>query len=239
MKNLIKTALLTVLVLSLISVKAQATFIDVVFQRITNNNVENIASQLGLKIYDATQANTTFSSLSLSGNQVLFAYTNNVGITSSISEVYLDDGTDVVVNLVSVEDSLSGYTDFSGGSANPGNLPSGENLSPSFEAIEQFSADAQGHPSKGIDEAADILGIIYDTSGGISGIENAIGSGELRIGLHVRATGIAEDSDSFINTNPSCEGSGENVTPEPSAIILFGIGLLGLAGIMVRRKMKK
>ncbi|HQG49608.1 MAG TPA: hypothetical protein PK373_11010 [Sedimentisphaerales bacterium] len=51
------------------------------FYKLTNNNVENLSSQLSVVVSDA------------GSNQVLFKFFNNVGIASSITDVYFDDGT--------------------------------------------------------------------------------------------------------------------------------------------------
>jgi hypothetical protein len=236
MKGLMKTAL-AVLALLLIPMIAQATFIDYGFQRITSNNAENVAGQFRLRIYDATQANAAFGGLGLTGNQVLFTYTNTAAIASNITEIYVDDGT--IGSLSSLHNSLGGFTNFNPAPPlNPGNLPSGNNVDPDFVATEAFSADtASGPPANGINEAADILGIVYNTSGGLTGVDDDIADGSIRVGLHVRSIGAAAESDSFINTGgPTII---EDPIPEPSTIILLGFGLLSLVGITVRRKMKK
>jgi hypothetical protein len=157
----------------------------------------------------------------------MFEFKNAVGIASNISEIYIDDGT--ILGLFAVHNSLGGFTNFVGSAVNPNNLPSGLTVSPPFVATVAFSADTvSGPPSNGINQAADILGIVYDVSGGLAGVQNAIADGSLRIGLHVRSIGAVGGSDSFINTP----------IPEPSTIILLGIGILGILGIS-RRKMKK
>ena len=96
------------------------------FVRITSNNVENIEGQLSVSVFD------------IGGGQVQFAFINNVGIASSVSEVYFDDGT--LLGLGTVFSDLSNFTgdpvtDFTlNGSANPGNLLGGENLLSPFSA---------------------------------------------------------------------------------------------------------
>ena len=60
---------------------AQASSIDIFFGRITNNNVQNPGSQF----------KAVLSDVSGQPNKVTFTFTNNVGIASSISEIYYDD----------------------------------------------------------------------------------------------------------------------------------------------------
>ncbi len=212
-----------------------ATMIDVGFTRIEPSNASvDVADQLSLTIMDYTDANSTYSTLSLNTSQVLFTFMNDVdgeGNTyCSISETYIDDGT--IVGLSSVVNSLGGSTSFVGGSASPGNLPGGNNLNPPFVATSSYSADAQGNPDLGVDASIDILGIIYDlhTNLTINDVQLALNSGDLRIGLHVRS--IGNDSDAFVN-DPG------NPVPEPATIFLFGAGLLGLAAVQRKRLNKK
>lgn len=212
MKGFMRISFLVVLALLLVPMMAQATMINVGFQRITNNNIENIGSQLGLVIYDPEQSPVT-----IGGGQVLFAFTNNVGISSNVSEVYIDDGT--IVGLFEVKNSIGGFTNFVGSAVTPGNLPGGNTVSPPFVADGLFSADVvSGPPANGINEAADILGIVYNVDSGISGIQDALADGSLRIGLHVRSIGTAGGSDSYINT-PSA-------VSEPGTLMLLGPGLI-------------
>ncbi len=200
-----------------LATSTKADTIDVSFFRVSANAPENVASQFAATIYDNTEANSTFST-SLNSGQILIAFTNAVGIDSAISEVYIDDGT--IVGQSAVLNSLGGFTQFTGGGANPGNLPEGNTLSPPFVATSAFSADAVGNPSRGVDANDDILGIVYDLLPGLSltDVQTALDDGTLRIGMHVRSIGSQGQSDSFVN-------------PEPATLALMGLG-----GIAVLRR---
>ncbi|NWG13780.1 MAG: PEP-CTERM sorting domain-containing protein [Acidobacteria bacterium] len=217
------TNCMMVLGLLLLPIDAQADSIVVGFTNITNDSgiAADIAGQLRLTIYDASEAFSEFG-VSILGGQVLFAYTNAVGIASSISEIYIDDGT--VVSFDRIINNLGGYTLFTGPGAHPGNLPGGQGLTPPFVATQIFSADAQGNPIVGVDSAADIVGVVYTVNGGLDGLEAALADGSLRVGLHLRSIGSEGDSDSFVDT-----------VPEPSLIILLGIGF-GVLGLPLRRR---
>ena len=210
----------------LLAANASAATATYGFYKLTNTNVENLSSQLSITIWDSTAANTQFGT-SLASSEVLFTVQNNVGIASNIAEVYFDDGLlgpSVVLN------SLGGTTDFSGGGASPGNLPSGENALPDpFVANHNFSADVNpGNPSKGINASNDILGIKLGLGSfaDFNAITVAVANGNLRFGLHVRSIGVAGGSDSYINTTE---------VPVPAAAWLFGSDLLGLAGFKRRK----
>lgn len=198
---------------------AQASSIDIFFGRITNNNVQNPGSQF----------KAVLSDVSGQPNKVTFTFTNNVGIASSISEIYYDDRAPL--QLLTLQTPLTQVgCNFTPGGANPGNLPGGNVLSPAFNAVQAFSADAQGNPSEGIDTAADSLTMTFTLQGGASfaTVVNAISNGTLRIGLHVRAIGTQGGSDSFVNGN---------FVPVPPAAMAGGALMAGLLGIgAIRRR---
>ena len=194
------------------------------FEKITNNNTEDLSSQLSITIWDAAEANSTFS-LSLSASEVLFTVENDVGVASNIAEIYIDDGLlgpSVVVN------SLGGFTNFSGGGAAPSNLPGGAGIG--FNATTLFSADVNpGPPPNGVNESIDILGITLGLGSfaDFNAIIAAVESGDLRFGYHVRSIGTAGGSDSYASV-PSA-------VPVPAGMWLFCSALLGLAGIKRKR----
>lgn len=187
------------------------------FYKLTNNNVEDLAGQLSITVWDSAGANTEFG-LSLLSTEVLFTVHNAVGIASNIAEVYFDDG---LLGPSTVINSLGGFTDFDGGGASPGNLPGGNTATPAFIATSEFSADVNpGPPSRGVNESADILGIVLGLGSfaDYNAIIGAVNTGDLRFGYHIRSIGSAGGSDSYINT----------VVPLPAALWLFLSALLGL-----------
>ena len=192
------------------------------FERITNNNVEDISSQLSITLWDSMEANSQFMGLSLSGSEILFTVQNNVGTASSIAEVYIDDGLlgpSVAVN------SLSGSTSFTGGGASPSNLPGGNTVG--FNATTSFSADVNpGPPANGVNTSNDILGLILGLGSfaDFDAVVAAVNNGSLQFGYHVRSIGVAGGSDSYVST-----------VPVPAAVWMLGAGLLGLVSFGRRK----
>ncbi len=180
------------------------------FARVSPFNAsQNPAAQFGLSITDP------------SSTQVAFTFTNNVGIASSISEIYFDSAQ---VFLGAAALTQTG-TNFAAGGANPGNLPGGNNLSPAFNAVSIYSADATGNPSNGNDQASDSLVMTFTLAQGqtYNSIISAINSGAMRIGIHVRAIGSNGQSDAFVN-----------IVPTPAAA-----SVLGMAGIVATRRRRR
>lgn len=209
-----RTTLIISFWLSLVPAVASAS---IGFQRITSNNAENVASQLAAEVRDQAMASSDFG-INILANEVLFTFTNSVGIPSSISEIYFDDGT--LLAQSSIINSIGGSTSFTGPGANPSDLPSGNNVSPPFSATVGFSADAVGNPSLGVDTSSDIVGLVFQLQAGKSfaDVLSSISDGSLRIGLHVRAIGEAGGSDSFVNTGGPSGG-----IPEPSSLFVWGL----------------
>lgn len=195
---------------------ALADSVNVSFDRFTSNASENVEAQFNVEV-------KTVSGSSMLGGLsfVDFIFTNTAVISSSISEVYFDNG--VVSSLFTsgaIESQVG--TSFVFGSANPGELPSGNTLTPAFETTLAFLADAQGNPSLGVDTPTDALTLRFALVSlkSFSDVASALDDGSLRIGLHVRSIGANGQSDSFVNGGP------------PPIVPLPGPGAMGAAGLL-------
>jgi hypothetical protein len=217
----------------LIAGSAQAS-LSVNFFKLTNNNLEDLSGQLGVTIFGA--ADNPFGSVPLGANDILMVLTNNVGIPSNVTEFYVDDGT--TLSGLTVFNSLSGLTNFVGGSVNPGNLPGGNTAIPPFVADGSLSADtAPGPTANGVNAAVDAVGFRYGTAAGIPSVVAALTDGSLRLGLHVRSIGAAGGSDSYVNVPPPEGGPVPDDVPEPGTIAIWGLlGTLGAALSFGRRR---
>lgn len=192
------------------------------FEKITDNNVEDLSSQLSITLWDSTEANSQFG-LMLTGTQILFTVQNNVGIASSIAEVYIDN--DSLMGPSIAENSLGGSTNFSGGGASPANLPGGVGIG--FDATDSYSADVNpGPPTNGVSASDDILGLIIGLGSyaDFDAVVAAVNDGSLRFGYHVRSIGAAGGSDGYAS-----------LVPVPAAVWMLGTGLLGLIGFGRRK----
>lgn len=182
----------------------------------------------------------TAATNTLTTDKVLFVLTNSGSDASRISEVYFDDGALLgITDLIDSDDNSAlvpsaWNVDFSEGSASPPELPAGNTIG--FETTAGFLADTdsgQGGAAKGVDPGEE-LGVIFDLQGDltvldvIASMNDAQASGlTLNIGVHV--TGFASGgSEGFVTNLPE--------VPEPTSLAIWGLGVLGLAGVRRRRK---
>lgn len=204
--------------LALCTGSACASFVNIGFTRIEpHNSASNPASQLRCVLSD------------VSPGVVSFRFTNTVGIASSISEVYFDDGP-----LLGISRIIQQGCAFTGGGASPGNLPGGQNLAVPFHATQAFSADAPGNPRNGVDATGEFLEMQFYLINNrtFEDTVQALMNGSLRIGLHLRAIGPLSQSDSFIDNPTDAVG-----LPQGVVLGVGGMVLVGAFGAFRRRRM--
>lgn len=161
--------------------------------------------------------------LNFGANQTLFQFYNIGASSSSITDIYFDDGT--LLGIAQVNNS-SGVS-FSP-PATPGNLPDGNNADPDFVTTAGFSADSDPPVSPNGVNPGETLGILFNLQPGksFSSVINALtlagAPGGLRIGLHVQSFSNG-GSGSFINA----------VSPVPE-INQWLMMLLGFTFIAIR-----
>jgi len=211
-----KSLLAGVAVLGLFAVAANAELYS--FTEITSNSAIDLSGQLQMEV------------TAVGATQVKFRFTNNVGLASSITDVYFDDGT--LLGIASIGSS-SGVA-FSQ-LASPGDLPGGGAISPPFVTSAGFSADSDPPTaSNGVNASTEWVDIIFDLQVGqdFQSVIDALAldpntAGALRVGLHMQALSDGQ-SESYVN-------DGHNgVIPIPGAALLGFVGL-GMVGAIRRR----
>lgn len=195
---------------------ARADILTYTFQCITNNNPDSCAigeAQLFVDVvgYPQTVQIGSYKYGPSSAGEVLFRFYNTGPSASVIRGVYFDNGSlsalESLIGMDGVEFSPKG---------SPPHLPGGDSLSSEFDAT--FWATADQPPSKNGIDPGEALGVLFTLGAGTTwdDVIGALGSGDLRIGIHVQAF-PGEYSESFVNGG---------VVPEPAAILLVGSVLL-------------
>jgi hypothetical protein len=218
-----------VLVLSglLALVGSQAGAFTVSFDCIENDGF--IAAQCGIG-----EAQFSAEISDLGGGQVEILFENSGPVASIIADVYIDDDAGLFAGIDSIVDGVG--TDFEEGAAPP-DLPGGNDASPAFSA--HFSADSEPPPGTNGNGAdpGESFSLIMDLSDGIdfADVQAAFEGGTTRLGIHGQGLGAGTEglggSQSFVSGPP---GEGPNV-PEPTAALVFGVGLVAVARRARRR----
>ncbi|MFH1154823.1 MAG: PEP-CTERM sorting domain-containing protein [Pseudomonadota bacterium] len=202
---------------------SNASALQFTFDNITNNDPFNAA----------TGEAQLFMDVDLLGSQVMFTFTNKGDEASSICDIYFDDDVPLL-NFVSFSYFTSGVS-FTVG-ARPGNLPGGKDPLYAFSSDYDYDSASPVQP-EGINPG-ESMGILFDfstirTGGGtytFNDLLASLDSGAFRVGIHVQ--GFANGgSESFITT----QTTETNPVPEPATLLLFGIGLIGLAKVGKKR----
>jgi len=187
------------------------------FYNITNDSPD-IADQLSMEV------------LNYSGTQVSFTFYNDVGIASTIQDIYFDDGLPAIVaGPITILASAGVLFDTT---VAPPDLPGGDNLNPDFIVTAGLSADASSpNPTaNGVNSSSEWVTLILNYTGGstIATILAALNTGSLRVGLHVQGI-TGGTSDSYVNI----PGPNQTVVPLPAGILLL-ISALGGLGFLAR-----
>jgi hypothetical protein len=199
------------------------------FYRITNNSSSSIGNQLGSQLRMTVEQ---------AANGALFTFHNDVGIKSSITDIYFDDMIPKLFQTISMFSDSGGGVSFDS-KASPSNLPGGNSMAVKFTADWSGDSDSKstyggvktsGVKENGVNQLGEWVSFfgLWAGSATFGGLMNALNSGDFRVGLHVQAIGTAGTSDSYVNQL--------NPVPLPAAAWLFGSALVGFVMLSNRRK---
>jgi len=211
-------------VLMIMATVSHATTLS--FENITNNNNVDLTGQLSVDV----------NSIGTTG--VEFTFYNNVGLDSSLTDIYFDLGSNLIFSDISITNDSDGLAiiddvDFKEG-AKTAVLP-GANGNP-LNFTSDYDTGAK-NVKKGLDQDGEWVTFLATLGNNFTYAELMSGlfDGTYRIGVKLQSIGdacptgvddCANDSDSYVN-----------VVPIPAAGILFASALFGL-GVIGRRKKK-
>lgn len=171
------------------------------------------------------------------GTPVSFQFFNDVGLQSSITDIYFED-VDGVFDWTSANITNSGGVAFSAG-ATPGDLPSGD-----LTTAYSLDSDSPGLVDNGVNALGEWVMVAGDYAGAHTSDDLVIAllDGTFRIGMHVQSLGAnGEFSDGFVNLIPTVDDPRDPQDPqnppipEPATLGLIGMGVVAL-GLRNRRK---
>lgn len=146
--------------------------------------------------------------------RVIFEFHNESQMQSAISSIYFEDnGLNRVKDIQSIDDILFKKD------KKPANLPGGGALDPGFDTA--FSIGAVPPPvSHGIGPGGQLsVTVELDQGTSYSDLISGLSDGSVRVGIHV------------IGLPDGTNFSAVNINPEPTTMLMFGLG-----GLMLRRR---
>lgn len=156
------------------------------------------------------------------GTDAQFEFLNNVGLASSITDIYFQDA-DALFNWTNAAITSSAGVAFSE-DANPANLPGGL-----FAPI-SYSLDSDSPvSSNGVNAATEWLRVTVPWSNGavLADLLASLNASDFLVGFHVQSIGTTGNSDWFVN-QPPIEPNDPPI-PEPATMGLVGLGLAAVA----------
>lgn len=117
----------------------------------------------------------------------------------------------------------------------PPSLPSGNSVDPNFVTDFALDSDFTGQIPDAPIVPGGTLEIIFALLGPLTDVTDAIESGALRLGLHVRSINVLGCVSELENECDSSESFVTNV-PVPAAVWLLGTVLIGLIGFSRRNQ---
>lgn len=175
----------------------------------------------------------------VSTHEVAFTFSNSGNGASSIEGVYFDNGSLLGISyLIDKDEGSGGLTgvDFTSGSAAPPELPRASNLTPKFETTAGFLADSDAPVARNGINPDEWLTVVFalESDGTYADVIRELGSGEVRVGLHVIGF-EAGGSESLTNISVPLTSP----VPLPASVWLLLSGLAGLGVFKRKNELKR
>ncbi len=196
-----------------------ANAVTLSFSQITSNGSTGGTDQLFVDITDNGAGGALFNFDVLAG----------VNANLNVTEIYLDDRTPLFQAPMQPSDiTVQVGTNFTAGTANPGDLPGGNAVG--FSVTSGLLADAQGASVNGLTIGDDLqFNLTFMAGFSFADLLAAIDSGAFRIGMHVRSH-LNDRSESYVNVPPG-------VIPVPAALPLL-LSAFGIGAFVTRKRRK-
>jgi hypothetical protein len=198
------TGLSPIAVGAIVLLAAPAQAFQFGFNNISGNSATNALAGQNQLFIDVTDSS---GGSNLAANQVLFKFSNTGPAASSITQIYLDNGTSLKT-MGAIADSGAGV-DFSAATGNL-NLPAGNNVG----FVSSFGLKANTPVAKEGVNPSEWVSVLFNLDYGktLQSVLAEIGSGALRFGMHVQAFANG-GSEAFVN-----KPTGVVTTPPPVVV---------------------
>lgn len=230
MKSAVKLSLsLVVALVAFLPARASAEVYTFSYCLENNSGLcETVADQIQVEVTESAEA-----------GWVNFTFTNNIGIQSSVTDLYFDaTGFLTQMKILYESDGVN----FTAGSASPPTVPGAGSATPPFEVSSSLMADsdAPAQPN-GINAVGESLTISFKMANNIdfgeviAAIDLGPGTDQgIRIAAHVQGVGLGQ-SDTMI----CCSSGGDDPgfpSPEPATMSLFGLAAVAAASRLRKRQ---